>query len=202
MTSMMEIERDYSLTGGAICLDFVATLRSRSGRRKELLDGVEALRYWLALTSFDLGRDGDKITLEDLYEARELREAIFRVLEAMRQGDEPKADDVQSLNTAARAHVPVPRLVRDEGDGGFVQKWPEDMAVSSVLSAIARDAIAMVVSDEPERLKLCDNSECARMFWDDSQARRRRWCSMERCGNKSKISRYRSRHKTNSPSEA
>ncbi|WP_442806810.1 CGNR zinc finger domain-containing protein [Streptomyces sp. NBC_01750] len=33
---------------------------------------------------------------------------------------------------------------------------------------------------------------------DDSQARRRRWCSMERCGNLAKVAEYRSRTRNRS----
>ncbi|MFF1909458.1 CGNR zinc finger domain-containing protein [Kitasatospora sp. NPDC058218] len=35
--------------------------------------------------------------------------------------------------------------------------------------------------------------DCSLLFLDDSQARRRRWCSMDRCGNLAKIAGYRAR---------
>ncbi|WP_329599495.1 CGNR zinc finger domain-containing protein [Streptomyces pseudovenezuelae] len=51
-----------------------------------------------------------------------------------------------------------------------------------------------------ERVKECENPSCSLLFLDDSQARRRRWCSMGRCGNRAKIAGCRSRGRTASPS--
>ncbi|WP_406733827.1 CGNR zinc finger domain-containing protein [Streptomyces sp. NBC_01794] len=47
-------------------------------------------------------------------------------------------------------------------------------------------------------VKECANPECALLLLDDSQARRRRWCSMERCGNLAKVAEYRSRTRNRS----
>ncbi|WP_330324081.1 CGNR zinc finger domain-containing protein [Streptomyces pseudovenezuelae] len=51
-----------------------------------------------------------------------------------------------------------------------------------------------------ERVKECENPSCSLLFLDDSQARRRRWCSMDRRGNLAKIAGCRSRGRTASPS--
>jgi predicted RNA-binding Zn ribbon-like protein len=58
---------------------------------------------------------------------------------------------------------------------------------------VARDGVLLVGSPLLERVKECENPECSLLFLDDSQARRRRWCSMDRCGNLAKIAGYRSR---------
>jgi predicted RNA-binding Zn ribbon-like protein len=58
---------------------------------------------------------------------------------------------------------------------------------------VARDAVALVRGPLLERVKKCENPDCSLLFLDDSQARRRRWCSMERCGNLAKVAGYRSR---------
>ncbi|WP_327319861.1 CGNR zinc finger domain-containing protein [Streptomyces sp. NBC_01235] len=36
--------------------------------------------------------------------------------------------------------------------------------------------------------------DCSRLFLDDSRARRR-WCSMDRCGDQAKVAGYRSRNR-------
>ena len=40
------------------------------------------------------------------------------------------------------------------------------------------------------RLKLCPGENCGWMFIDESKNRRRRWCSMEVCGNRAKAKRF------------
>ncbi|XES01156.1 CGNR zinc finger domain-containing protein [Streptomyces sp. S1D4-11] len=52
---------------------------------------------------------------------------------------------------------------------------------------MARDAVLLVGGPLLARVKECENPECSLLFLDDSQARRRRWCSMDRCGNLAKV---------------
>ncbi|WP_312639773.1 CGNR zinc finger domain-containing protein [Streptomyces sp. RLA2-12] len=63
---------------------------------------------------------------------------------------------------------------------------------------MARDAVLLVGGPLLARVKECENPECSLLFLDDSQARRRRWCSMDRCGNLAKVAGYRSRSRTGS----
>ncbi|MGW4894871.1 CGNR zinc finger domain-containing protein [Kitasatospora sp. NPDC004240] len=65
--------------------------------------------------------------------------------------------------------------------------------MTAALSAVARDAVLLVSGPLPGRVKECENPDCSLLFLDDSQARRRCWCSMGRCGNLAKVSGYRSR---------
>ena len=44
------------------------------------------------------------------------------------------------------------------------------------------------------RIRICANPACRAYFHDRSQAGRRRWCDMTRCGNVAKVQRYRQRH--------
>jgi predicted RNA-binding Zn ribbon-like protein len=63
---------------------------------------------------------------------------------------------------------------------------------------VARDAVLLVGGPLLARVKECENPECSLLFLDDSQARRRRWCSMDRCGNLAKVAGYRSRSRADS----
>jgi predicted RNA-binding Zn ribbon-like protein len=42
-------------------------------------------------------------------------------------------------------------------------------------------------------VKECDGHDCGWLFLDTSKAGRRRWCSMDVCGNRAKAQRYRRR---------
>jgi predicted RNA-binding Zn ribbon-like protein len=41
-----------------------------------------------------------------------------------------------------------------------------------------------------DRVRRCANPECGWLFLDDSRAGKRRWCSMQSCGNRAKARRH------------
>lgn len=49
------------------------------------------------------------------------------------------------------------------------------------------------VTGEAARLKRCSEHAGAWVFWDTSENRSRRWCSMRVCGNRAKARRYAAR---------
>jgi predicted RNA-binding Zn ribbon-like protein len=42
-------------------------------------------------------------------------------------------------------------------------------------------------------VRRCEGVDCVLWFYDRTKAHRRRWCSMEGCGNRAKVARFRSR---------
>ena len=44
-----------------------------------------------------------------------------------------------------------------------------------------------------ERVRLCESHDCGWLFLDTSRNGRRRWCSMQGCGSREKMRRYRAR---------
>jgi predicted RNA-binding Zn ribbon-like protein len=60
------------------------------------------------------------------------------------------------------------------------------MRADAVLSTVARDAIDLFGGPRASRLKRCQGVNCAIPFVDTSRPGTRRWCSMERCGNRAK----------------
>jgi predicted RNA-binding Zn ribbon-like protein len=61
------------------------------------------------------------------------------------------------------------------------------------MATIARDAIELFTSDHAGRIRECANPRCILLFVDTSRPGKRRWCSMDRCGNLAKTRRYRRR---------
>jgi len=64
-----------------------------------------------------------------------------------------------------------------------------------VVSTLARDGIDVLTSVPADRLRECEHPDCSLVFLDSTQGRRRRWCSMQRCGNQTKVSGYRERRR-------
>ncbi|MFG3617196.1 CGNR zinc finger domain-containing protein [Nocardia sp. NPDC047654] len=49
----------------------------------------------------------------------------------------------------------------------------------------------MVTGPLSGRIRVCAADDCGLLFVDASRPGRRRWCSMDRCGNLSEVRRYR-----------
>lgn len=192
----MKIMEDYQTLGGPICLDFIATLRSRNGSRQELLDAPDALLAWSRLAQSGSSDQIAECSSADLARAITLRETIHRLIEAARTETPYDPGDLATLNSFARGTDLAPQATNLPGQSHLELKWSNNAGCDAILTTIARDAILLLTGANLDRVKSCANTKCERLFFDDSQARRRRWCSMTRCGNQSKISRYRSRQKS------
>jgi predicted RNA-binding Zn ribbon-like protein len=65
--------------------------------------------------------------------------------------------------------------------------------VHAALASLARDAIDLLGGPHATRVRECAAEDCALLFVDASRPGRRRWCSMEGCGNRAKTTSYRRR---------
>ena len=137
-----------------------------------------------------VGADGMRANDTDLELAVRLQAAIWSVADALIDRQPIPEGDRQVLNELAAQPCLVPHLLP-----GPTQAWVGVQGARSVLSSVARDAIDVIGGPRAARLKRCDGSRCALVFVDTSRSGRRRWCSMERCGNRAKVAAHRRRRK-------
>jgi predicted RNA-binding Zn ribbon-like protein len=124
----------------------------------------------------------------DLADARTLRGAIGRLALAARAGSQADARDIDLLNLYAATPDIPPRLA-----GGGLQAGRTEPRAAQALSTIARDAVALFSGTTPGRIRGCDAEDCDILYLDTSRAGNRRWCSMQRCGNRHKVRAHRAR---------
>jgi CGNR zinc finger/Putative stress-induced transcription regulator len=92
---------------------------------------------------------------------------------------------VAVVNAAADAAPPGPRLGLSGGRPVAVTPEP---SVAAALGRVALDAIDLLAGND--RLRVCAADDCGIRFVDRSPARNRQWCSMRRCGNRTKARRH------------
>lgn len=187
-------DNEFRWEGGRPALDFVATLGRRHAEPVERLPDGRAAAHWLTLAGLLPGAD---VGPRELNRMRELREAINRVLRAELAHRKADGSDIRAINEAASRPDLAPRLVA--GSAGLHTKTAGDK-VSAALSTLARDAIALIEAVKAGRVRECASPHCSLLFYDASQGGRRRWCSMEKCGNVAKVRTYRS-HRVKGPTE-
>lgn len=205
---------------GRPCLDLTATLGRRHARQPlERLPDEAALAAWLVAAGL-LPTRPLAVDAPQLIAARQLREAVNRLIRAhvadrlpgergavvgpaaLRAKDEGLARDdvarrdIALINRSASQPDLTPQLALGTTAAdqplNLGVNWTAGHAVEAALSTLARDAIVLLAGPQATRVKECAHPDCSLLFLDDSQARRRRWCSMNRCGNLTKIATYRS----------
>lgn len=178
---------EFRLGLGHPVLDFTATLAGRHRGPRERLVTPDDLGRWLALTGL---ASAVTCTHRQLNEARALREAVYRLLDAARAGDSITTEDVDLVNAWARRAKPAPQL-----DASLRLHRRAPTPCTAALAELAAAAVDLIGGPERQRVRNCADPTCSLMFIDRSRPGRRRWCSMERCGNRAKTARYRRQRK-------
>ncbi|MFZ2964000.1 MAG: CGNR zinc finger domain-containing protein [Rhodoglobus sp.] len=174
---------------GALALDFAYT-----GGMAD--NGVELWRTPADLADWLTGRfeEVDATTTDrDLTDALALRSAIARIATGISRSADPAGEDIDVLNLFAATPDIPPMLA-----GGRRQAGRARARAAQAFSEIARGAIELFAADQRERIRECAAEDCRIVFADDSRSNNRRWCSMQRCGNRAKVRAHRAKISTGS----
>jgi predicted RNA-binding Zn ribbon-like protein len=180
---------------GSLALDFAYTgplgsSEVASDSPLEMLASPADLTSWLADRQ-PSAEAGDR----DLADAVTLRGAIGRLALAASAGEAADSRDVDLLNLYAATPDIPPRLA-----GGALQAGRTAPRAAQALSTIARDAVALFSGATAGTIRACDAADCDMVYLDTSRAGNRRWCSMQRCGNRHKVRAHRARASRSQPS--
>lgn len=172
---------------GAFCLEFALTGGEGYRAAYETLHSAADLGRWI---KGSLGVEVEQVTGRDLARAKRLRQAIWECADARIEGRSLPQGAVTELNRCAARPPLAPEIDPTAG-----RKWAEPVTTSRVLSGVARDAVDLYAGPRGGRIRSCEGTNCPLIFVDTSRPGRRRWCSMERCGNRHKVTAFRSRRR-------
>ncbi|MFD7411443.1 CGNR zinc finger domain-containing protein [Kitasatospora purpeofusca] len=175
---------------GTLCLELLPTGGPGPFTRYEILHRPSDLLEWLAQSRLGLPPGTVRISDDQLAAVRTLRDALRRLTAARASGGLTPADpaDHAVLNRAAARPPLAPQIAPD---GTAAPPLPGDG--DQLASTLARDAIALFTGPHADRIRECGAEDCQLLFVDTSRPGRRRWCSMERCGNRHKVRALRAR---------
>lgn len=178
-------EYRFHFKSGRPSLDFVATVGERWRRSFERLREPADLGRWCT----EAGLLERTPTVDDplLARARTLREAIYRTAKLAGEGSADPAD-VATINDWAARPPLAPALGPDRAI-----RWSASDPAAAALATLARDAVDLIGGPFATRVRECASDQCALLFVDLSRPGRRRWCSMDGCGNRAKTAAYRRR---------
>jgi predicted RNA-binding Zn ribbon-like protein len=178
----------FRFRAGRLSLDFCSTLLWRHRAPSEQLQAPADLGRWLGEAG--LTPAPTSTGEADLRTALELREAIYAMVHAHLEGKRFTSAQVAIVNAVAAHPTPTPRIGRNNE-----VSWAADEAALACLACVARDAIELLTSPLAGRVRECAAPDCAFLFLDTSRPGTRRWCAMNRCGNRQLVREHRKRRR-------
>jgi predicted RNA-binding Zn ribbon-like protein len=186
----------YTFDPGSFSMELLLTGGPGKYAKWEILHEPADLATWLTdsrLAATAPLRAADfRIRPGELRRVKQFRDTFLSVALALAAGERPRAADLEVVNFAA-GPGPVPRL----DPRTLTRGWHTPVTGAQVLGAAAADAIELVASARKSassgRLRMCAAPDCLLLFVDTSRPGNRRWCSMQRCGNRNKVHAFRAK---------
>ena len=185
------------LIGGKLSLDFANELGpSPDFSWNELLRFLHVTRIISSERSAQLLAlpQNDPQSADALLDkAQRLHAALHQTFRALLSKEPLLREWVAPINEVLRVTEGHDELRQQNGKWGleFVAR---EGGLDWLLAAIARSAAELIAEGASARLRVCSNPDCGLFFYDTSRTRRRRWCSMSRCGNRHKVAAFSRRH--------
>jgi len=189
----------FDFTGNNLCLDFTNTLQDRTDKPRELLISYGDLVLWSQeahiITENEARRLNEKAAQHRaeaaavLKQAIDLREAMYRIFDAIANGSPAEESDLAMLNAALSQSMAQACIIQRED--GFVWDWVDkDLALDRMLWVLLRSAADLLTSEERHSVRECASDDCNWLFLDTSKNHSRRWCDMKSCGNRAKVRKH------------
>ncbi|MBB1245976.1 CGNR zinc finger domain-containing protein [Streptomyces durbertensis] len=167
------------LVGEPLSIDLLNTRWIDNHGPQDLLQDLPGLAVWLRSVDLDQRCDADAATLRHLLHAREALAAAVADPATPSEQARTRLNEVLAhgrLHRALTADGPVATAETD--NPAHLAAW------------LAADDYLRLLDEDPTRIRACANPACVLHFFDTSQNRRRRWCSMAACGNRAKAARH------------
>lgn len=185
---MTEEEDRFWFRSGHIALDLALSGGAGWRSRWERLHGPRDLSDWLAASPLGVG--ALPASSDELLAAHRLREALWHVAQATAAQEPMPSRWLAALNReAARPRLQARLLASGQ------RTWHRP-TVARALATIAASAVELLGGEHAGQVRRCAGERCWLLFLDTSPAGRRRWCSMQRCGNRAKVRAHRARRGT------
>jgi len=195
----------FLFVGNQACLDFINTDLVLNGQPTDLLPSLQDLVAWLlqaGLMTKELAKrfekEGSRRGAETLKQAKEFRTIMREMAERLAAGTSVPQAALDAVNQALRYRVGYPQVGRQ--NGGFKRTYHQEFTDSDqLLGLLAEAASDLLVRCDLSLVKKCQNPACVLFFYDTTKNHARHWCSMNLCGNRSKVAAHYQRHRKRMP---
>jgi predicted RNA-binding Zn ribbon-like protein len=197
----------YEWVGGHVALDFANTLGgAKTAAPSSYLHSYEDLLEWARradligpVNSGHLAAGSARAKTEAMKEAQALVANLRALFLAAAQHQVLPQASLDHLNTLVQKTAAWRRIAACDDEGRSIScGWDFQGAPPvAVLGPIVWRAVELLEHGPLGRVKECGADDCGWVFLDTSKNGSRQWCSMQTCGNVSKVRRFRDRQRSN-----
>lgn len=189
------------IVGGAHWLNLVNTEYLSQKQPVDLLQDEHSLAAWL----YQSGLSENPATLLTHIEKRDylrhqlriLRDISKLVIKDLHEHAVVTADTLQRLDAFLHS-IPLRVEIKLEA-GTIIERYRAAAETDDLLYQIAISIVHTLQNVPADRIRTCEHEECVLYFADTSKAGKRRWCSMESCGNRHKVAAFLKRKSSPTP---
>ena len=180
-----------------LCLEFANTIVIQHRKRVDLIGSPEELMQWLLEKNIlapaalsELNHKWSKSEQNRLTQiAQNFRDELRAMAEKVVAKREIPESSRESINDLLAQQSEYSSIERTRS-GFEIRKHRELDRPEQLLFSIAESAAALLCEANLALVKKCSNPECTLFFFDSTKNHRRRWCSMQTCGNRMKVDAY------------
>lgn len=192
------------IVGGHEALDLVNTVSSRRGPPgTDYLASYGDLLLWATRQGLlddecagmlgEAARARPAEAASALLRAKRLRECLWMIWMAVRDGTAPAKGDLGLLTREVLAAQRARALTWSEG--GCAWSWTGAAGLDAVTARVALAAADLLAGGHLRRVRECAGRNCGWLFLDKTRNGTRRWCTAEECGSLARVTRFRAKHR-------
>lgn len=182
---MNEIKQKYEFVGNNLGVDFINTEVNVKGELVDLLQTESDVMAWLEQANID----ADLARGINVGELLAYREKTRQILTQIIENKSIENDAIATLNNYLQNYK-MHYQFEHSSEGYQLINQNVCHSTSDIIGLLAYELANMLASDQRTYLKRCLNPDCVLMFVDNSRSHKRRWCSMDTCGNRAKVSKH------------
>ncbi|MGJ8645905.1 MAG: CGNR zinc finger domain-containing protein [Marinomonas colpomeniae] len=167
-------------------MDLINTQFECHGETVDLLASFDDVHQWATEAGITLENRHDDADIKSVWL---LREAI-KTLMTNRIDQQALSKEAIGVVNKHLCHAPMQKQLQVIDKDISLQPLHQQLTLDQLLGKIANEAAELLTSPQNQQIKSCSNNKCILMFLDTSRGKKRRWCSMERCGNRAKASNF------------
>jgi predicted RNA-binding Zn ribbon-like protein len=192
----MKIQAEYvtspvDFVGDHPALNFINTLHMVGSELTDAWQSDEDVAAWIV-------REGLRDTLPSttwrdgtlLRKARKLRQIALKAIEAKKAKKALPLDELNAFLAHSVSHCVL--SAKSRIDLHFERVYGQK-TVEQYLAPVAESVAELLFHGDFELVRHCEGGQCVLWFYDRTKAHRRRWCSPQTCGNRSKVAAFRAR---------
>ena len=196
-------ESKFVFVGNYLCLDFINTQLRERKQTIELLGSFADFAEWLLQAQVLNAQEVKKIITKwddrvagasALKLARRFRVVLREMIERIVEGKTIRQSTIEEINKVLRCQNEYSYLSHKNGEYKVKLQLPLDDPTDLILP-VAKSAADLLSHADFSLIKKCENPGCILYYYDISKNHKRRWCSMNACGNRMKAAAHYERKK-------